>query len=750
MAGLEVAKLSDAANPLPDVVAAQIQRLEKHPGGRHSKLCWLDTGEETLLQVVCTAPNLREGMRVPLARCSTSASDAHEAFADDVLCSAEKLGIGDEPEEVLDLGDDAVVGTDIVEYLKLEDKVFELDLTPNRADCFSLLGLAREVAAIRGYRLEIPCQRSIPGTRDGTLSVQVKEQQACPRYFVRAVRGLDPGAVTPLWLKERLRRSGVRALHPVVDVMNYVMLDLGQPLHAFDLDKIEGELVVRYATAGERIELIGKGQVELDEHTLLIADTRRPLALAGIAGGADSAVSSTTRNILIECAFFEPTAIAGRARSYGLHTEASLRFERGIDPQLQERAMERASELLDSIAGGEFESIASVAAPLKVKQPVTLHHDLVTRRLGIEIEADVISEMLTHLGCQVRSCRGGWRCTLPSHRFDLDIEEDLIEEVGRLYGYDKIGRNQVAVADRVHGRIEDGRKPRDDYRDRLVGRGYFEVMTYSFVDPALSSRFGSQPALELENPISPTASVMRASPWPGLLKVLVHNLHRQQERVRIFELGQCFDRQSERSVLGGLAYGDVYPEQWGEASRAIDFHDVKGDLYALLAGYSARLSCVASRRPGLHSGQAATIALDGNDIGCLGALSPTIAQQLGVAGDVFLFEIELDKLMPLEAVQASAMSRYPSVRRDISLWVPIGIDAADILACIDRLGIRSLQRVVLFDVYADKKRESGRKSITLGLIFQGISSTLEEQVCTDSVERVVTTLADRLKIRFRN
>ena len=757
MAGLEVDKLTPAAVPLSGVVVGHVRHVAAHPNAERLKVCEVDAGGTKPLKVVCGADNVREGTFAPFAPVGAwvngleiGEAEIRGVVSRGMLCSAAELGLEETSEGVLDLDGSVAAGTDLVEYLKLDDTVFELDLTPNRADCFSVLGIARELAAIRGFHLEPPRQDAVAATRERRFPVQVAEPRACPRYLARVVENVDSAAETPLWMKERLRRSGVRAVHPVVDVMNYVMLELGQPLHAFDLDKLEERVEVRYARGGESIEVIGGARLELDEGSLLIADARGPVALAGIIGGAAGAVSESTQNLLVECAFFSPRAIAGRARSYGLHTEASLRFERGVDASLQRYAVERACELLERITGGEFGEVEEVATPAPAPAPIELRYDALVRRLGVEIDRNLTSKILTRLGCRMRACKGGWRCTPPSYRFDLEIEEDLIEEVGRIYGYDKIGCGESSVAVQAGEPLETVRERNDRWSDRLVERGYFEVVTYSFVDPVLLAEFDEAPALALSNALSPATSVMRTSLWPGLLKTLQHNLNRQRERVRIFETGRCFTERGERLMIAGLMYGDVHPEQWSESSRSCDFYDLKGDVESLFAENAPLPSYHRSTRRGLHPGQAADLVLGEEPIGCLGALSPSLAQRLGVAHDVFLFEIDLDALPPSGVARFEAISPYPSVRRDVSVTVPSDVGAEQIAACIRGLGMDLLREIRFFDVYEDEKIEEGKKSMALGLIFQDVSSTLNDAVCAELVDQAVAALSQSLKINLRS
>ena len=693
MAGLEVDKLDTVAAAVTDVVVARVRRIESHPNADRLKICFVDDGSDKLLQVVCGAANVREGMYAPLARIGAQLGEIEIERAElrgvtshGMLCSAQELGLDEDASGLMELDGEVAVGTNVAEYLHLNDMVLDLDLTPNRADCFSIAGVAREVAAMQGEYLKPPRQHTVSGVHSRIFPLQVREPAACPCYLARIVHNIKDTARTPLWMKERLRRSGIRALHPVVDVMNYVMMELGQPMHAFDLDRLQGHVEVRYAQDGELIELLDGSTTELQAETLLVADERAPIALAGIIGGAASAVRQGTRNVLIECAFFTPEALLGKARKYALHTEASLRFERGVDPQLQLRAMERACELLAQIVGGEFGPVNQAAEPVRPRQRIPLRYTALVKRLGVEIDHREVSKMLTCLGCRVKSCKGGWYCTPPSYRFDLDIEEDLIEEVGRLYGYDKIVAPPAVMTMRARQSSAVCHERDDLLCRRLVERGYLEVVTYSFVDPDWLAMVSDEAGLTLSNAVSPAMSVMRTSLWPGLLKTLRHNLNRQQERIRIFELGRCFSADNEYKVLAGLAYGDAYPEQWGLPRRASDFYDVKGDLESLLQMQLPVLWYERSSQRGLHPGCAAELLLDGEHLGYIGALDPAVTRRLDIRGDVFVFELKPDALPPDTAVRTQETSRYPWVRRDISVTVPADVNVAQIRACIRGAG----------------------------------------------------------------
>ena len=762
MAGLEVDQWKSVAPATTGLVVGCVREIEPHPNADRLKVCKVDTGGKALLQVVCGAPNVRVGLYAPFAPAGAAlgelkivATEIRGVLSQGMLCSAGELGLETQPSSgLLELGSGVAAGTDLIEYLHLDDVVLELDLTPNRADCFSVLGVAREAAAIGGERLKIPRQRPAVVAHEQEFPVEVSASAACPRYLARVVRNINPDAKTPLWMQQRLLRSGIHVLHPVVDVTNYVMLELGQPLHAFDLNKLHGVITVRYAQQGEQLTLLGGRDVTLDGNTLLITDEQSPLALAGIMGGEGSAVSDKTRDVLIECACFAPAAITGVARSYGLHTESSLRFERGVDPDLQPRAMERVCELLEEIAGGECGPVVEVAAPATPAVPVTLRYDALLARLGVDIERNRVSGMLTRLGCRMKSCKGGWLCTPPSYRFDIAIEEDLIEEIARLYGYDKINAADDAFATGMSAvaqqPLEGDYERNNRLSDRLIERGYFEVITYSFVEPELLAAMSDVSAPALKNAVSPAMSVMRSSLWPGLLNVLTYNLNRQRERVRIFEAGRRFTGEDEQTVIAGLAYGDVCPEQWGTPRQACDFYDLKGDIENLLVEYTADLSYRESQPRGLHPGCAAEILFKGKVVGVLGMLDPAIAQQLEIEGEVFLFEIVPDILELPAVTKAEPVSRYPSVRRDLSLTVPVEISAEQIRTCIRDLGIDLLREVLFFDVYTGGKIAYDRKSMALGLIFQDNSSTLSDEACARWVNEVVTALQESLNADLRS
>lgn len=766
MAGLEVDSAVPVAGDFQGVVVGEILEAAPHPEADRLRVCRVAAGTGEPLQIVCGAPNARVGLRAPLAveganlpgGLKIKAAKLRGMSSFGMLCSAKELGIDEEASGLMELPDDAPVGADIRDYLRLDDTLIEVDLTPNRADCLSVEGVAREVALLSGLPLTPPRSEPVPVTLDARFPVGIDAPSACPRYLGRLIHGVSRDARTPLWMRERLRRSGVRPLDVIVDVTNYVLLELGQPLHAFDADRLKGGIRVRYARDGETLRLLNDQELTLHEDTLVIADEAQALALAGIMGGSASAVSETTRNIFLECAFFTPESIMGKARAYGLGTDSSHRFERGVSFDLQERAMARASELIVALAGGDAGPVVEALSPghLPVRQPVLLRAERIRRILGLDIDARRVAGILTGLGMPPEDHPEGWRVVPPAFRFDIAIEADLIEEIGRVYGYDHLPRKQPALTAAMppvsEAVLELGR-----VKDLLVDRGYQEAITYSFVEPGLQKLV--EPAIEplaLKNPLSAELAVMRTSLWPGLLDAALKNTRRQQLRVRLFESGLKFIPASagleQRKSIAWLALGPLHVEQWGEAPRAVDFHDLKADVEAMVAltGRSGWLNFTAAHHPALHPGQSAEVLLSSEPLGWIGMLHPQLEKQLGFDQRVFLVELDQTVLLGREVPRFAALSRFPSVRRDIAVIVDEAVAVGHLLEAARPQGGGLLREVVVFDVYRGAGVEEGRKSVALGLVFQDECETLVDARVDAAVASVLETLFTRFAARLRD
>ncbi|MBB6189176.1 phenylalanine--tRNA ligase subunit beta [Rhodanobacter sp. MP7CTX1] len=765
MAGLEVEELTVLGEGLAGVVVAEIVAAEKHPEADRLQVCKVDAGQGELLQIVCGAPNARVGIKVPLATVGASlpggmaikAAKLRGVESFGMLCSAKELGVDADASGLLELPLDAPVGQSLAEYLGLPDASIELKLTPNRPDCLGLIGLAHDVAALFGSAVKVPVQAAAPVTVQAKRGIRLQAGKDAPRYLGRMVEGIDPAARTPLWLTERLRRAGLRPISAVVDITNYVMLELGQPLHAFDNDALQGDIVVRHAGAGETLKLLDGSEAKLDEGFMLIADEHKALAVAGVMGGFDSRVTDATRNIFLESAHFAPAAIMGRARKLGMHTDASHRFERGVDPELPRRALERATELLLSIAGGHAgpvlvaENLADLPKPAAVK----LRRARLKRVLGVDVADAEVARIFTALGMQVETHADGWQITAPSSRFDIEREEDLIEEVARIFGYDNIPTRTPTGA--LTLTIEpEGRINELALREQLAARGYYEAVNLSFVAAELLTRWNfTERLVPLANPLSADLAVMRPSLLPGLIEALRHNRARQQERIRLFEVARVFAEGNppvETPSLAIVACGNAHAEQWGEASRALDFHDIKGDFDALIAwgGEPQRWSVHSDGLPGwLHPGRGARVARDGETVGYLGALHPQLAKALDLGADVHVLEIALEPLLARRLPQAQAVPRFPMVRRDIAMDLPEEVSWSQVEQTVrDSLGDR-LKELQLFDRYSGKGVEVGRKSLAMGLILQDASRTLTDDDADRCVREAIAALEQTCKAKLR-
>lgn len=769
MAGLEVDGFSAVAGKFSGVVVGEVTSVISHPDADKLRICEVSDGTATV-QVVCGASNVRVGLRAPFARVGAELHSATDASvlkikqarlrgveSNGMLCSAQELGLAESADGLLELPSDAPVGECIREYLHLEDVSVELDLTPNRGDCLGIAGLAREIGALNGLVPQTPEIPVIPPAISDTFEVRVLAPDQCPRYLGRVVRGVDATVESPLWLKETLRRCGMRSIDPVVDVTNYVLLELGQPMHAFDLSVLKDGIAVRMAHEGEKLVLLDGKEVSLSEDILVIADGQGPLAMAGVMGGLSSGVSKSTKDVFLECAYFAPLAMAGRARRYGLHTDASHRYERGVDYKIQALAMERATGLLIEIVGGQPGPVAERLGNLPDAAVIELRLEKVTRILGLTIPSSQIQGILTMLGMEVLKHSDELIVVkVPSFRFDISLDVDLIEEIARVYGYNRLPRTRPLTRMSLGERTET-KSGVSGFKDRLIALGYQEVVTYSFVEPGLMQRVNSTyPAIALQNPISSDMSVMRTSLWPGLLNVLKHNVNRQHERVRIFEMGQVFLKAGERTnypaYFSGLIYGPLNPEIWSHTKKQLDFFDIKGDVETLLDFSKNQNSFrfVPSQHQALHRGQCAALELNGVCIGMVGALDPSLQRELGINSRVYLFELNIESLQRAEIPKIKELSRYPEVNRDLAIVVDVEVSAAQILDNVRESAGDSLVNLRIFDVYQGDAVEKTKKSIALGLTLQHPSRTLSEDDINEIINRCVKGLDAKFNAKLRN
>ncbi|AHD13969.1 phenylalanyl-tRNA synthetase [Pseudomonas sp. FGI182] len=766
MAGLEVDSVTPAAGQFSGIVVGEILATEQHPDADKLRVCQVSNGQETF-QVVCGAPNARPGIKIPFAmigaelpgdfKIKKAKLRGVESFG--MLCSAAELQISEENDGLLELAADAPVGEDIRQYLSLDDASIEIGLTPNRGDCLSIAGLARDVSALYDTPVTRPVVPAVPAAHDEVRPVEVSAPAACPRYLGRVIRNVDLSKPTPLWMVERLRRSDVRSIDAAVDITNYVMLELGQPMHAFDLAEINGGIRVRMAEEGEKLVLLDGQEVALRADTLVIADHTRALAIAGVMGGEHSGVNTEkTRDLFLESAFFEPISVAGKARSYGLHTDASHRYERGVDSQLAREAMERATQLLLDIVGGEAGPVVEAVSEQHLPQvaPVTLRAERITQMLGMEMDPAQVEQLLNALELTTtKSGEGQWTVNVPSHRFDISLEVDLIEELARLYGYNNLPVRYPQARLAPQGKPET-RGDLPTLRRLLVARGYQEAITYSFIDPKLFELFspGVEPLL-LANPISSDMAAMRASLWPGLVKALQHNLNRQQDRVRLFESGLRFVGQlgdlKQQPMIAGVVTGSRLPEGWANGRDSVDFFDVKADVEALL-GYSGALSDFAfsaGKHPALHPGQTAAIERDGKLVGYLGAIHPELAKALDLDRPVFLFELVLGDVVEGRLPKFSELSKFPETRRDLALIAGRDVASSSVLEVIRDNAGEWLTDLRLFDVYQGKGIDPDRKSLAVGLTWQHPSRTLNDDEVNTTLQNILTSLEQRLNTTLR-
>ncbi|MFI8143872.1 phenylalanine--tRNA ligase subunit beta [Acinetobacter sp. ABJ_C5_2] len=765
MLGLEVDELAPVAKPFTGVVVGEVLTVEQHPDADRLRVTTVNIGSGEPLQIVCGAPNVRAGMKAPVATIGAvlpgdfkiKKGKLRGVESQGMLCGASEIDLEDKIDGLLELPADAPVGVNIREYLKLDDNVIDISITPNRGDCFSIRGIAREIAVINQLQMNEPEIKSVDATITDEKKVVISTDGA-PRYLGRVVKNVNIKAATPEWMEQALARSGIRTHSILVDVTNYVLMELGQPMHAFDLAKIEGTVHVRQAHPLEKLQLLNDQEVELQEDVMVIADDQKALAIAGIMGGLASSVTDDTADIFLESAFFAPLAIAGRARRFGLHTDSSQRYERGVDFELPLIAMNRASQLIQELAGGEFGpiTVAEKTDLLPKREAIELKQAQVDQLLGYQVAADFITDALTRLGCKVTvKAEGEWSVVPPSHRYDMAIYQDLIEEVARIDGYDNI-QISLPSMDVQLAKYQD-RFEIAQLRQTVVTLGYQEAISFSFADAKLEKQLNPQVnPLMLANPISSDLAVMRSTLLSSLIPCVQYNLNRQQSRVRFFELGLRFDYQDATSIqdlkqiptLALIAVGSREPESWHAKPQPMDFFDFKGEVEEVLAAGRVKVEYVRSERAWLHPGQSAEILVDGQSIGYLGRLHPSLENELDLSTT---WVAELDQAAVLQSYVSNftELSRFPSVRRDIALLISDNINVRDIQQLIEKTGGELLDSTWLFDVYTGQGVEEGKRSLAFALLWQHPSRTLEDAEIKSGMDNIIQVLENTYQATLR-
>lgn len=759
MAGLEVEETAKAAPDFSGVVIAEVKEVVPHENADRLRVTRVDVGSGELAQIVCGAPNVAVGLKVPCAlpgavlpgNFKIKPAKMRGVASNGMLCSGKELGVPDDVDGLLVLPADAPVGMSIRDYLSLDDTLFTLKITPNRADCLSLRGIAREVAALTGAELNPVAIHPIMPTQDAVLPITIEAPAACGRYVGRMISGIDPTRPTPAWMKERLERAGLRSVSAVVDITNYILLEQGQPMHAFDASTIKGGIRVRMARAGEELRCLNDKTVRLDPDFLVIADAERPLAIAGIMGGEASSVGDKTRDVFLESAFFAPDAIAGKSRRLGFGSDSSYRFERGVDSKLQHAAIERATQLILEICGGEAGPVKEALGELPHEATVRVRTERVNRVLGITLTQDTIGAILRRLGLECVAIPGGFGVTAPSFRFDIAIEEDLIEEIARVHGYDAIGDEVPHSGLRMLPLPQD-RLPRAELRRKVAARDYQEIISYAFVDERWEHDFaGNDNPVRLLNPIASQMSVMRSTLIGGLVNVLSGNVNRKQARVRVFEMARVFhktaDGVDQPEMVAGLAWGPRLPEQWGVKTERVDFYDVKADVETLLLPKQAEYR--KASHPALHPGRCAEVLVDGRVIGYVGELHPQWVHAYDLPSAPVLFELELAALTGIERLHARPVSKFQPVRRDLALLVDDKVEAGDMLKTFREAAGPLVTDVALFDVYRGAGVEDGQKSLAFAVTLQDATRTLTDEEVEEAVKVLLDRVAERHGARLR-
>lgn len=769
MAGLEVDGVEPVAGEFTGVVVGEVVECGQHPDADKLQVTKINVGADELIDIVCGAPNCRQGIKVAVAmvgaklpgdfKIKKAKLRGQPSFG--MLCSFSELGISDDHDGIIELPSDAPIGVDIREYLTLDDVAIEVDLTPNRADCLGIKGIAREVGVLNQVEVCEPSIDKVAASITEVRDIELSAAAQCPRYLGRVIKGINLNTKSPLWMQEKLRRSGIRSIDPVVDVTNFVLLEMGHPMHAFDNDKLDGNINVRLAEEGEVLTLLDGNETKLKSNTLVIADQQKALAMAGIFGGLDSGVTDSTTNIFLESAFFAPDSMMGKARQYGLHTDASHRYERGVDPQLQHAAMERATQLLLDIVGGQAGPVTEGVSEehIPTETLVNLRQSRLSRVLGVDVDPSQVTDILVRLGMKVTFSEDAWSATVPAYRFDISIEEDLIEEVARVYGYNSIPEVSPTARLKMSTHREQnltlGR-----LKQTLVEREYQEAITYSFVDPkAQKALFPDVDGLVLPHPISSDMSVMRVSLWTGLLQSVSNNQKRQQSRVRLFETGLRFvpdtNEQTgvrQETVVGGVITGNRHNEHWDIDDQSVDFYDVKADVEALLQATSNEKTYrfEAASHSALHPGQSAAVYQDDVLVGYLGAVHPKLTKILGLNGKTFVFELDFTAIGRKKLPLAQEISKFPANRRDIAIVVEEDKVVGEIISYIEKFGANQLVGLNLFDVYRGKGIEAGHKSLAISLTLQDQSRTLEENEIQAVVEDILSQLSEKFGASLRD
>jgi phenylalanyl-tRNA synthetase beta chain len=764
MAGLEVELITDCKGKFSNVIVGKVIEIKSHPDADSLKICQVEVGIDDVKTVICGADNVSCGVCYPYAKVGANLpGEVHiekrtikGVLSEGMLCSESELGLAESAKGIYQLGENAVPGMDLQSYLDLDDNIFELSLTPNRGDCLSLMGIAREVAVLNQMKFcstdIIPVSKLIGTTRN----INISAADACPRYCGRIVENVDATVPTPTLILERLRRSNIRTINVIVDLTNYIMLELGQPMHAFDNNKLKGDINIRFADKKEELIMLDGETRNLSDNTLVIADDSGAIAMAGIMGGENSSVTTETKSLFLESAFFSPQFIMGRARQYGLHTEASHRFERGVDPELATIALERLTGILIEICGGNpgpvIHTMKHDYLPKEVK--ITLRASRIEKVLGVKIATSRVTDILQHLGFEVVIKLEDWEVIVPTYRFDISIETDLIEEIARIYGYDQILGTSPQVDMKI-GVLNDDQLRNQFIAHTLTTLGYTEVITYSFIDPCLLDiLFPDNSPIKLMNPISADMSVMRQSLWPGLISSLLYNIKRQQTRLKLFEIGHVFqatDTMTEKRLLSGINFGNYFQKQWGEDERLSDFYDMKSDIEAIVNPYLNVKDLVYKNQQNntLHTFQSAEIYYNNQKLGVLGALNPRILGKLGLQKPVYMFELDLSLIPATKTVKYLKFSKYPSIRRDISIIIDEKVPVFDVINHISSSDIVSLHNLELFDVYQGEGIDLGKKSLALGLTFQGSSSTLTDEEADIVINNILHSLHEQFKAILR-